>query len=174
MANAKKKKPSRKALMLGVGLDSDGHKRLTTGPNFALVGGTAETHESMTEKAIKINEKLRGPGQTVGGSQQRGIRGHCQFRGPAPSGCEIGRDCARIFAARLLNLGSHFLLAAWRFRLFGAKRSCRSVSPSPWPAPHPIPPSPRLRRDRWGEGGRKERPALSLTRPTLLGSVPAL
>ena len=28
--------------MLGVGLDSDGHKRLTTGPNFALVGGTEE------------------------------------------------------------------------------------------------------------------------------------
>jgi len=30
--------------MPGVGLDSDGHKRLTTGPNFALVGGTEETH----------------------------------------------------------------------------------------------------------------------------------
>ncbi len=58
MANAKKKKPRRKALMLGVGLDSDGHKRLTTGPNFILAGGTQETHEVMTEKAIKINEKL--------------------------------------------------------------------------------------------------------------------
>ena len=34
MANAKKK---RKAAILGVGLDSDGHKRITTGPNFALV-----------------------------------------------------------------------------------------------------------------------------------------
>jgi hypothetical protein len=65
MANAKKKKPSRKALMLGVGLDSDGHKRLTTGPNFALVGGTAETHESMTEKAIKINEKLAARGKQL-------------------------------------------------------------------------------------------------------------
>jgi hypothetical protein len=54
MANAKKK---RKAVLLGVGLDSDGHKRLTTGPNFALVGGSEETHEVMTEKAIKINEK---------------------------------------------------------------------------------------------------------------------
>jgi len=42
--------------MLGVGLDSDGHKRITTGPNFALVGGTEDTHEQMTEKAIKINE----------------------------------------------------------------------------------------------------------------------
>lgn len=51
--------------MLGVGLDSDGHKRVTTGPNFALVGGSKETHEEMTEKAVKINEKLRDAGQTL-------------------------------------------------------------------------------------------------------------
>jgi len=48
-----------------VGLDSDGHKRVTTGPNFALVGGTQETHEVMTEKAIKINEKLKAKGKTL-------------------------------------------------------------------------------------------------------------
>ncbi len=51
--------------MLGLGLDSDGHKRLTTGPNFALVGGTAETHELMTEKAVKINEKLAAKGKQL-------------------------------------------------------------------------------------------------------------
>jgi hypothetical protein len=60
MLNTKKK---RKAMMLGVGLDSDGNKRITTGPNFALVGGTEETHEQMTEKAIKINEKLKARGK---------------------------------------------------------------------------------------------------------------
>jgi hypothetical protein len=60
MSNASKKK---KALMLGVGLDSDGHKRLTTGPNFALVGGSQDTHEQMTEKAVKINEKLKARGK---------------------------------------------------------------------------------------------------------------
>jgi seryl-tRNA(Sec) selenium transferase len=49
-----------------VGFDSDGHKRLTTGPNFALVGGTEETHELMTEKAIKINEKLSAKGKQLG------------------------------------------------------------------------------------------------------------
>lgn len=54
-----------KAVLLGVGLDSDGHKRLTTGPNFALVGGTKETHEDMTEKVIKINEKLARKGKTL-------------------------------------------------------------------------------------------------------------
>ena len=55
----------RKAVMLGVGLDSDGSKRVTTGPNFALVGGTEETHELMTEKALKINEKLKSRGKQL-------------------------------------------------------------------------------------------------------------
>ncbi|HZL77949.1 MAG TPA: hypothetical protein VFC17_03780 [Candidatus Limnocylindrales bacterium] len=64
MSNASKKKIAR-ALMLGVGLDSDGHKRLTTGPNFALVGGSQETHEQMTEKALKINEKLKARGKQL-------------------------------------------------------------------------------------------------------------
>ena len=63
MANAKKLK--RKALLLGVGLDSDGKKRITTGPNFALFGGTEETHEQMTEKALKINEKLKARGKQL-------------------------------------------------------------------------------------------------------------
>jgi hypothetical protein len=54
-----------KAIMFGVGLDSDGHKRITTGENFALVGGTAETHEVMTEKVIKINEKIKSQGKQL-------------------------------------------------------------------------------------------------------------
>ena len=65
MGNVSKKKPRRKATLLGLGLDSDGHKRLTTGPNFILVGGGKETHEVMTEKAIKINEKLVAAGKTL-------------------------------------------------------------------------------------------------------------
>jgi hypothetical protein len=55
----------RRAVMLGIGLDSDGHKRVTTGDNFALIGGTQETHEAMTEKAIKINEKLADRGKRL-------------------------------------------------------------------------------------------------------------
>ncbi len=51
--------------MLGVGLDSDGHKRLTTGPNFVLMGGSEETHENMTEKVVKINEKLAAKGKSL-------------------------------------------------------------------------------------------------------------
>ena len=63
MANAKKIK--RKAQILGLGLDSDGRKRITKGDNFTLVGGTQETHEAMTEKAIKLNEKLKARGKRL-------------------------------------------------------------------------------------------------------------
>lgn len=52
-------------MLLGLGLDSDGHKRVTRGENFLLAGGTAETHEAMTEKAIKINEKLAARGKRL-------------------------------------------------------------------------------------------------------------
>ena len=65
MANAGHQKKKRKSLLLGVGLDSDGHKRVTRGDNFALVGGSQETHEQMTEKAIKINEKLKARGKQL-------------------------------------------------------------------------------------------------------------
>jgi hypothetical protein len=65
MAKSKNKKARRKAVLIGVGLDSDGHKRVTTGPNFALIGGSEETHEVMTEKVIKINEKLTAKGKQL-------------------------------------------------------------------------------------------------------------
>ena len=62
-------KPNRRssptAVLVGIGLDSDGHKRVTTGENFVLAGGTQETHDHMTEKAIKINEKLRERGKQL-------------------------------------------------------------------------------------------------------------
>jgi len=65
VADAKKKKLRNKSVILGLGLDSDGHKRITTGPNFALLGGSKETHEVMTEKVIKINEKLASKGKQL-------------------------------------------------------------------------------------------------------------
>ncbi len=63
MARSLQQKP--KAVMLGVGLDTDGHKRITKGENFALVGGTKDTHDEMTEKALKINEKLADRGKRL-------------------------------------------------------------------------------------------------------------
>lgn len=66
MGNApKQRRRPVKAIMLSVGLDSDGHKRITTGSNFALLGGSEETHEAMTEKVIKINEKLTAQGRQL-------------------------------------------------------------------------------------------------------------
>ena len=51
---------------MGLGLDSkDGHKRITKGDNFVLFGGSEETHERMTETAIKVNEKLAAKGKTL-------------------------------------------------------------------------------------------------------------
>ncbi|MBL9128342.1 MAG: hypothetical protein JNL97_11875 [Verrucomicrobiales bacterium] len=64
MAKSPGKKKA-KGFLLGVGLDSDGHKRVTTGSNFALVGGSEETHEGMVEKAIKINEHLKRKGKEL-------------------------------------------------------------------------------------------------------------
>jgi len=54
-----------RSILLGLGLDSDGHKRITTGENFVLAGGTKETHEVMTEKVIKMNEKMASRGKTL-------------------------------------------------------------------------------------------------------------
>jgi heptaprenylglyceryl phosphate synthase len=54
------KRPRRQAALLGFGLDNDdGHKRITTGKNFAIVGGSAETHEKMTETVVKTFEELK-------------------------------------------------------------------------------------------------------------------
>jgi len=60
VAKAAKKAPAGKAGLLGVGLDNDdGHKRITTGEKFVLVGGSAETHERMAETTIKTFEELK-------------------------------------------------------------------------------------------------------------------
>lgn len=53
-------------MLLGLGLDNkDGHTRVTAGDNFRLVGGSAETHGVMQEKAIKLNEQLKRRGKTL-------------------------------------------------------------------------------------------------------------
>jgi len=65
MSKTTKRKLSNRALMLGLGLDSDGHKRMTTGPNFLLLGGSEDTHQVMTEQAVKINEKLIAAGKRL-------------------------------------------------------------------------------------------------------------
>jgi hypothetical protein len=60
-----KKKPKRgHGSLLGLGLDNDdGHKRITSGKQFAIYGGSAETHERMTETVVKTFEELKHRGK---------------------------------------------------------------------------------------------------------------
>jgi len=64
MVSPREKSDKQSALMMGVGLDNqDGHKRVTKGDNFYLVGGSEETHEHMVETSVKVNEKLAKKGK---------------------------------------------------------------------------------------------------------------
>jgi hypothetical protein len=65
MANSSPHSQHRHAILIGLGLDSDGHRRITTGPDFALAGGTESTHEAMVETAIKIKEGLKRRGKRL-------------------------------------------------------------------------------------------------------------
>ena len=50
--------------LLGVGLDgTDGHKRVTQGKDFVLLGGSEETHERMTDLVVRMNEQLKRKGK---------------------------------------------------------------------------------------------------------------
>ena len=66
MTKKKRKQPAPKAALLGLGLDHDGgHKRITTGEQFAIVGGSEETHGRMTETALKTFEELKHRGKKL-------------------------------------------------------------------------------------------------------------
>ena len=44
---------------LGLAFDAvDGHKRITRGENFFLVGGSEDTHGRMRETVIQVNRRL--------------------------------------------------------------------------------------------------------------------
>ncbi len=62
----KEQHQERRAHLLGIGLDhEDGHKRITRAEDFSIVGGSRETHERMTETALKTFEELRNRGKTI-------------------------------------------------------------------------------------------------------------
>ena len=61
-----KRPKSRPGALLGVGLDNDdGHRLITTCDHFAILGGTAETHERMTETVVKTFEELKQRGKRL-------------------------------------------------------------------------------------------------------------
>jgi hypothetical protein len=64
-----RKKPANKPEvvgLLGVGLDNqDGHKRVTHGEEFMLVGGSEDTHERMQDVVIRVTESLKDRGKRL-------------------------------------------------------------------------------------------------------------
>ena len=64
MSKKKKKPATRVAGLLGLD-NADGHKRITTGDRFAIVGGSEETHGRMTETVIKTFEELKTRGKQL-------------------------------------------------------------------------------------------------------------
>lgn len=60
----KSSKPQVKGIV-GVGLDSDGHKRVTKTEEMVLVGGSKDTHEQMQETAIRFSESLEKRGKKL-------------------------------------------------------------------------------------------------------------
>ena len=57
---ARRKRQPKISGIVGVGLDNeDGHKRITTGEKFVLLGGSESTHERMTETIVKTFEELK-------------------------------------------------------------------------------------------------------------------
>jgi hypothetical protein len=67
--------PTPRSHLVGIGLDaSDGHKRITRAEDFSIVGGSEETHDRLTETAIKTVEDLSRKGKTLHDADQEEIR----------------------------------------------------------------------------------------------------
>lgn len=66
---------SKEAMLLGLGLDNtDGHKRITSADKFAIVGGSQETHEKMTETVMKTFEEMDRKGKSLESIETRELR----------------------------------------------------------------------------------------------------
>jgi len=65
----------RKSHLIGLGLDNeDGHKRITQAEDFSIVGGSEETHERLTETAMKTVEDLSRKGKTIHNAEESEVR----------------------------------------------------------------------------------------------------
>ncbi|MEE8105767.1 MAG: hypothetical protein V3T86_09560 [Planctomycetota bacterium] len=49
-------------IVMGVGLDGDGHARVTRGEDFVILGGSEGTHHHMQDGVLKFQETLRKMG----------------------------------------------------------------------------------------------------------------
>lgn len=61
--------------LLGLGLDNDdGHQRITRAEDFSIIGGSEETHDRMTETAMKTVEDLSRNGKNIHTAETEEIR----------------------------------------------------------------------------------------------------
>ena len=62
--------PGVQRFLMGVGLDSDGHARITRSAEFLLMGGSAETHDVMRETVEAFTETLRRMGTDLNNASE--------------------------------------------------------------------------------------------------------
>ena len=66
MARSRESSPEESTGVLGVGFDGkDGHKRVTQGDDFLLVGGSHETHERMQDMVVRMSERVKRKGKSL-------------------------------------------------------------------------------------------------------------
>lgn len=54
------------AILYGLAFDNkDNHKRITTGEDFYIVGGSAETHDTLVEKVLEFSETIKKYGKKL-------------------------------------------------------------------------------------------------------------
>ncbi len=56
-----------RAVLVGYGLDNDGHFRYTRGQAFELFGGTSAAHEEMQRRAMAIQDEIASLGISLEG-----------------------------------------------------------------------------------------------------------
>ncbi len=65
MSSSRQPSSTTRTGVLGLGLDAtDGHKRVTQGKDFLLLGGSHETHERMQGMVVRMGERLKRKGKT--------------------------------------------------------------------------------------------------------------
>lgn len=64
--NNQNKLKGENAMLYGLAFDNnDNHKRVTTGEQFYIVGGSAETHENLVEKVLEFSEAVKKYGKKL-------------------------------------------------------------------------------------------------------------
>ena len=64
--NSQDNLPKGNYILYGLAFDNkDNHKRITTGENFYILGGSSETHETLVEKVLEFNKVIKKYGKKL-------------------------------------------------------------------------------------------------------------